>query len=55
VLSQVGRTDLLRKLLPSTNDWRKNKNSKMKDTFNDTVTFTPRKKKRFNKKKKRNI
>ncbi|NLP58015.1 YgiQ family radical SAM protein [Lutibacter sp. B1] len=52
-LSKVGRTDLLEKLIPSTNSWRKNKGEKAKDTFNDTVIFTSRKKKRFNKTKKR--
>ncbi len=51
-LSKVGREDLLKKLLPSTNSWRKNKGSKAKDTFDDTVTFSSRKKKRFNKRKK---
>ena len=51
-LFKVGRVDLLNKLLPSTNSWRKNKSSKAKNTFNDTVTFTSRKKKRFNKRKK---
>jgi radical SAM superfamily enzyme YgiQ (UPF0313 family) len=54
VLSQAGRADLLNKLLPSTNNWRKNKSLKVKDTFDDTVTFTSRKKRRFKTKKKRN-
>ncbi len=53
-LSKVGREDLLYKLIPSSKTWRKNKNIKVKDTFNDTVTFTSRKKKRFSKKKNRN-
>ena len=53
-LSKVGREDLLQKLLPAARAWRKNKNSKVKDTFNDTVTFTSRKKKRSGKRKKRN-
>jgi len=52
-LSKVGRLDLLDKLLPSSNSWRKNKGTKTKDTFDDTVTFTSRKKKKFSKKKKR--
>tara|TARA_R110001583_G_scaffold71180_1_gene200802 strand:+ start:2087 stop:4021 length:1935 start_codon:yes stop_codon:yes gene_type:complete len=52
-LSKVGRVDLLDKLLPSANSWRKNKGTKTKDTFDDTVTFTSRKKKKFSKKKKR--
>ncbi len=51
-LSRVGRSDLLDKLLPSTNSWRKNKGTRTKDTFNDTITFSTRKKKRFNKRRK---
>ena len=53
VLSKVGRGDLLQKLIPSTNSWRKNKGAKTKDTFDETVTFTSRKKNKFNKRKKR--
>jgi uncharacterized radical SAM protein YgiQ len=52
-LSKVGRSDLLQKLLPSTNSWRKNKAEKTKDTFDETVVFTSRKKKKFQKRKKR--
>ena len=52
-LSKVGRLDLLQRLLPENNSWKKNKGVKAKDTFNDTVTFTSRKKKKFNSKKKR--
>ncbi|MCF6167131.1 YgiQ family radical SAM protein [Lutibacter sp.] len=52
-LTKVGRSDLLQKLLPSTNSWQKKKESKVKDTFDDAVTFTSRKKKKFNKNKKR--
>lgn len=52
-LSKVGREDLLQKLLPSTNSWRKNKGEKAKDTFNDTITFDSRKKNKFSKRKKR--
>ena len=52
-LTKVGRNDLLQKLIPSTDSWRKNKAEKTKDTFNDTVTFTSRKKKKFSTKKKR--
>jgi len=52
-LSKVKRDDLLQKLLPSTNSWMKNKPAKVKNTFDDTVTFTSRKKKKFNSKKKR--
>ena len=53
ILSKVKRDDLLQKLLPSTNSWRKNKPTKTKNTFDDTVTFTSRKKKKFSKRKKR--
>jgi len=53
ILSKVGRGDLLQKLIPSTNSWRKNKGTKTKDTFDETVTFTSRKKNKFNKRKKR--
>jgi uncharacterized radical SAM protein YgiQ len=52
-LNKVGRSDLLQKLLPSTNSWKKNKGTKTKDTFNETVIFSSRKKNKFNKKKKR--
>ncbi|MBG7630189.1 MAG: YgiQ family radical SAM protein [Bacteroidetes bacterium] len=52
-LSKVGRNDLLQKLLPSTNSWRKNKGEKAKDTFDDTITHTSRRKKKYNKNKKR--
>ncbi|MBI9040507.1 YgiQ family radical SAM protein [Lutibacter sp.] len=51
-LTKVGRTDLLQKLLPDTNKWRKNKGNKAKDTFDDTVSFNSGRKKKFNKKKK---
>jgi uncharacterized radical SAM protein YgiQ len=52
-LTKVGRSDLLQKLLPTSNSWRKNKGDKPKDTFNDTISFNSRKKNKFNKKKKR--
>ena len=52
-LTKVGRQDLLQKLLPSNTSWRKNKVEKVKDTFNDTVPYKSRKKKKFNKRKKR--
>ncbi len=52
-LTKVGREDLLQKLLPSTNSWKKNKSEKAKDTFNDTITFSSKKKKKFNKRKSR--
>ena len=51
-LSKLNRGDLLEKLLPSKNSWRKNKATKTKDTYNNSVTFTSRKKKKFNTKKK---
>lgn len=53
-LTKVGRSDLLQKLIPSNNSWRKNKDTKTKDTFDDTVTFISRKKKKFNKKNVKN-
>lgn len=52
-LSKVGRIDLLKKLIPDSNSWRKNRPAKVKDTFDDTVTYTSRKKKKFNKRKRR--
>jgi uncharacterized radical SAM protein YgiQ len=52
-LNRVGRPDLLEKLIPSNKSWRKNKAGKTQDTFNETVTYTSRKKKKFNKRKKR--
>ena len=52
-LTKVGRQDLLQKLLPTTNSWKKNKVEKTKDTFNDAITFDSRKKKKYNKRKKR--
>jgi uncharacterized radical SAM protein YgiQ len=50
-LTKVGRLDLLQKLLPDSN-WKKKKIIKTKDTFDETVPFTSRKKKKFNKKKR---
>ena len=58
-LTKVGKTDLLQKLLPEDNSWRKNKPGKAKNTFNDTVTFkekektSRRKNKGFKKKRRR--
>jgi uncharacterized radical SAM protein YgiQ len=52
-LSRLKREDLLEKLLPSTNSWRKNKPTKAKDTFDDTITHSSGRKKKHNKKKKR--
>jgi len=51
-LTKVGRTDLLQKLLPENNSWRKNKNTSSKDTFNDTVPFKKEIKGKFFKKNK---
>lgn len=56
-LTKVGRTDLLKSLLPKDESWRKNKPQTAKNTFDDTVTFKPkssrRKNKGFKKKKRR--
>ncbi|CAM1372040.1 YgiQ family radical SAM protein [Tenacibaculum xiamenense] len=57
-LTKVGRTDLLKKLLPEDASWRKNKPGKTKNTFDDAVTFkgnskSPRNKSRKFKKKRR--
>lgn len=56
-LTKVGRTDLLKSLLPKDESWRKNKPQAAKNTFDDTVTFKPkssrRKNKGFKKKKRR--
>ena len=52
-LTKVGRNDLLQKLLPENNSWRKNKGHKAKDTFDDTITSTSRKKHKNKKRRKR--
>ncbi len=53
-LSKLGRNDLLQKLLPENNSWKKNKGNKTKNTFDDTVVpFNQRKKKNFRSKKKK--
>lgn len=54
-LTKVGRTDLLKSLLPKDESWRKNKPKETKNTFDDTVTFKPKSSRRKNKgfKKKR--
>lgn len=55
-LTKVGRTDLLKKLLPGDDSWRKNKPGKTKNTFNDTVTSVKesrRRNKGFKKKRRR--
>jgi len=45
-LNKVGRQDLLKKLLPENNSWKKNKKAKaVKNTFDDAVPFNKRKKK----------
>lgn len=46
-LTQVGRLDLLNKLLPKNNNWSNRKKIKVKNTFNDAVP------KKFSKQKKR--
>ena len=51
-LTKVGRTDLLQKLLPDAN-WRKTKEVKAKDTFNETVPFSSKKKNKFKKSKRK--
>ncbi|TWO32194.1 YgiQ family radical SAM protein [Seonamhaeicola sediminis] len=53
-LNKLGRTDLLKVLLPENDKWRKNKPGKTKNTFNDAVPFNQRKNKaKFRSKKKR--
>jgi uncharacterized radical SAM protein YgiQ len=55
-LTNVGRTDLLKKLLPNDDSWRKNKPGKTKNTFDDTVTSVKesrRRNKGFKKKRRR--
>ena len=52
-LSKVGRNDLLQKLLPENNSWRKNKGEKTKNTFDDTITTTSRRKNKYKKRRKR--
>ncbi|WP_075341898.1 YgiQ family radical SAM protein [Tenacibaculum agarivorans] len=55
-LTKVGKTDLVKKLLPEDNSWRKNKPGKTKNTFNDTVTpvkESRRRNKGFKKKRRR--
>lgn len=55
-LKKLDRTDLLNVLLPDNDDWKKNKGTKTKNTFDDAVPFNQRKNKNFNKnfkKKKR--
>ena len=51
-LVKFGRADLLKKLLPDTNSWRKNRVGKAKDTFNETVPFSSKRKKKYYKRKK---
>jgi len=52
-LSNVGRMDLLQKLMPGNSSWRKNKGEKAKDTFDDTITTTSRRKNKYKNRKKR--
>ncbi|MDV7187081.1 YgiQ family radical SAM protein [Lutibacter sp. TH_r2] len=53
ILNNVGRKDLLEKLIPQGNSWRKNKPGKAKDTFDDTITKAPRRKNKYKKRRKR--
>ncbi len=55
VLNKVGRVDLLQKLLPNTNSWKKNKGKQTKNTFDNAVSFAPksRKKRKHSSNKKR--
>lgn len=53
ILSNVGRTDLLEKLIPQGNSWRKNKPQKAKDTFDDTIAITKTSRKNNKHKKRR--
>ncbi|WP_242037299.1 YgiQ family radical SAM protein [Tenacibaculum finnmarkense] len=47
-LNKVGRTDLLKKLLPENNSWKKNTGAKdAKNTFDDAVPFNKRKSKNY--------
>ena len=52
-LSKVGRTDLLQKLLPENNSWRKNKAETVKNTFDDTITSTSKRKNKYKKRRRR--
>jgi len=45
-LNKVGRSDLLQTLLPENNTWKKNKGDKTKNTFDDTVVFKSKRKKK---------
>jgi radical SAM superfamily enzyme YgiQ (UPF0313 family) len=47
-LNKVGRSDLLKVLLPENNSWKKNKGNNTKNTFDDTVTYKTKRKKRRN-------
>ncbi|WP_090123264.1 YgiQ family radical SAM protein [Lutibacter oricola] len=53
ILTNVGRKDLLEKLIPQGNSWRKNKPGRAKDTFDDTITKSPRRKNKYKKRTKR--
>jgi uncharacterized radical SAM protein YgiQ len=52
-LTKVGKIDLIKKLLGD-NTWQKTKKVKVNNTFDDTVVFSLRKNKNFNKKKLKN-
>ncbi len=51
-LTKVGRTDLLKKLLPTDTSWRKNKPKKVRNTFDDTVVLQKNKTKKRNTRKR---
>jgi hypothetical protein len=44
----LGRSDLLKVLLPENSSWKKNKKAKeVKNTFDDAIPFNQRKKKNY--------
>ncbi|NQX85166.1 MAG: YgiQ family radical SAM protein [Flavobacteriaceae bacterium] len=56
-LTKVGRTDLLKSLIPKDESWRQNTPKHAKNTFDDTIPFKPRssktKSKNYKKKRRR--
>ena len=54
-LNKVGRQDLLKKLLPENNSWRKSKGKPARDTFDETITEKKpsRKQNKYKKRRKR--
>ncbi|MDP3311863.1 YgiQ family radical SAM protein [Lutibacter sp.] len=53
VLLKVKRTDLIEKLVPDSFNWKKNKGTEVKNTFDDAVNFKTTEKKKSFKRKKR--